>query len=70
MGLITSQRKGTEAFDNLRAIIDTLVENGEEGHWAEIMRRDLKEAKRYLKTDYKTHASRNEKTATIVPYMP
>ena len=60
MGLITSQRKGTEAFDNLRAIIDTLVENGEEGHWAEIMRRDLKEAKRYLKTDYKTHVGRNE----------
>ena len=63
MGLITSQRKGTEAFDNLRAIIDTLVENGEEGHWAEIMRRDLKEAKRYLKTDYKTRASRNEKNS-------
>ena len=65
---ITAER--TEAFDNLREIVDTLVENGAKEHWAEIMRRDLKEAKRYLKTDYKTHVGRNETTATIVPYMP
>ena len=38
--------EGTEAFDNLRAIVNTLVENGAGEHWAEIMRRDLKEAKR------------------------
>ena len=41
MGLIISQQK----VDNLRAIIDTLVENGKEQHWAE-MRRDLTEANR------------------------
>ena len=59
-GLDNITAEGTEAFDNLRAIIDTLVENGKEQHWAETMRRDLKEAKRYLKTDYKTHVGRNE----------
>ena len=50
LGNITAEE--TEAFDNLRAIIDTLVENGTEEHWAETMRRDLIEAKRYSKTDY------------------
>ena len=52
-GLHYIRVEGTEAFDNLRAIVDTKVENGAEEHWAEKMRRDLKEAKRYLKTDYK-----------------
>ena len=59
-GLDNITAEGTEAFDNLRAIVNTLVENGAGEHWAEIMRRDLKEAKRYLKTDYRTHVSRNE----------
>ena len=59
-GLDNITAEGTEAFDNLHAIINTLVENGAEGHWAETMRRDLKEAKRYLKTDYKMHVGRNE----------
>ena len=45
-GLDNITIEGTEAFDNLRAIIDTLVENGKEQHWAETMRRDLKEANR------------------------
>ena len=44
-GLDNITAEGTEAFDNLRAIIDTLVENGKEQHWAE-MRRDLTEANR------------------------
>ena len=59
-GLDNITAEGTEAFDNLRAIVNTLVENGAGEHWAEIMRRDLKEAKRCLKTDYKTHVGRNE----------
>ena len=46
-GLDNITAEGTKsAFDNLRAIIETLVENGKEQHWAEKMRRDLKEAKR------------------------
>ena len=59
-GLDNITAEGTEAFDNLRAIVNTLVENGAGEHWAEIIRRDLKEAKRSLKTDYKTHVGRNE----------
>ena len=59
-GLDNITAEGTEAFDNLRAIVDTLVENGVGEYWAEIMRRRLKEAKRYLKTDCKTHEGRNE----------
>ena len=59
-GLDNITAEGTEAFDNQRAIIYTLGEYGAEGHWAETMRRDLKEAKRYLKTDFKTHLGRNE----------
>ena len=45
-GLDNITAEGTEVFDNPRAIIETLVENGKEQHWAETMRRDLKEAKR------------------------
>ena len=59
-GLDNITAEGTEAFDNLRAIVDTLVENGVGEHWAEKMRRRLKETKRYLKTDCKTHEGRNE----------
>ena len=44
--------EGTEAFDNLRAIFDTLLENEAGEHWAEKMRRDLIKPKRYLKTDH------------------
>ena len=51
-GLDNITAEGTEAFDNPRAIIDTLLENGAGEHWAETMRRDLLEAKRYLKPDY------------------
>ena len=69
-GLDNITAEGTEAFDHLRAIIFTLVENGAEGHWAETMRRDLKEAKRYLKTYYKRTWVETKTTATTVPYMP
>ena len=62
-GLDNITAEGTEAFDNLRAIIDTSVKNGVEEHWAETMRRDLKEAKRYLKTDYIKNTGRNENSS-------
>ena len=62
MGLITSQRKELKHLTT-RAQLSTL-ENGAGEHWAETMRRDLLEAKRYLKPDYiKTHLGRNENSS-------
>ena len=69
-GLDNITAEGTEAFDNLRAIIETLVENGKEQHWAETMRRDLKEAKRIFEDrTLKRTWVETKTTATIVPYM-
>ena len=67
-GLDNITAEGTEAFDNLRAIIDTLVENGKEQHWAE-MRRDLTEAnRRFEDRTIKRTWVETKTTATIVPY--
>ena len=57
-GLDNITAEGTEAFDNMRAIIDTLVENGKEQHYNATR---LKGSKKDIrKTDYKTHVGRNE----------
>ena len=52
MGLKTSQPKELKYLATC-AQLSTLedLENGTEEHWAETMRRDLIEAKRYLKMD-------------------
>ena len=62
-GLDNTTAEGTETFDSLRTIGHNLVENGAEGHWGETMREKLKEAKRYLKTDYKIHVGRSKNSS-------
>ena len=59
-GLDNITAEGAEAFDGLMSIIETLMENGADKHWAQTMREALKEAKRYLKTYFKAHVGRDE----------
>ena len=59
-GLDNITAEGAEAFDGLMSIIETLMENGADKHWGQTVREALKEAKRYLKTDFKAHVGRDE----------
>ncbi|KAK3747904.1 hypothetical protein QZH41_010207, partial [Actinostola sp. cb2023] len=59
-GLDNVSAAGTEAFQNLVAVVRALQENGASGGWAENAIKGLKDAKKYLKTDYKVHVSRDE----------
>jgi len=45
-GLDNITAEGTEAFDGLMSIIETLMENGENKHWAQTMRETLKTVSR------------------------
>ena len=61
-GLDNITAEGAEAFDGLMSIIETLMENGADKHWAQTMREALKEAKRPTSGETKT-------AATTVLYM-
>ena len=45
------------------SIIKTLMENGADKHWGQTMREALKDAKRYLKTDFKAHVGRDKNSS-------
>ena len=62
-GLDNVTAEGTEAIDNLIKIIETLVENGADKAWGTTAERKVKEVKRYFKTDFKAHLSREEHCA-------
>ena len=57
---VTVTAEGTEAIDNLTKMIETLVENGAEEGWGKTTKCKVKEVKRYFKTDFKAHMSREE----------
>ena len=59
-GLDNVTEEGTEAIDNLTKMIETLVENGAEEGWGKTTESKVKEVKRYFKTDFKAHTSREE----------
>ena len=59
-GLDNVIAEGTEAIDNLTKMIETLVENGAEEGWGKTTECKVKKVKRYFKTDFKTHMSREE----------
>ena len=59
-GLDNVTAEGTEAIDNLTKMIETLVENGAEEGWGKTTEFKVKEVKRYFKTDFKAHMSREE----------
>ena len=52
--------EGTEAFDSVLTIMETLMENGVDKQWVRATQQAIKEGKRYLKTDSKAHVSRDE----------
>jgi len=52
--------EGTEEFDSVLTIIETLLENGVDEQWVQATQQAIKEGKRYLKTDFKAHVSRDE----------
>ena len=58
---VTAER--TEAIDNLTKMIETSVENGAEEGWGKTTECKVKEVKRYFKTDFKAHMSREEHCA-------
>ena len=62
-GLDNITAEGAEAFDGLMSIIETLTNNGADKSWGQSMREALKEAKRYLKTDFKAHVGRDENSS-------
>ena len=59
-GLDNLTAEGAEAFEHLQATVKALVELGAEQKWGQTVQQALKDAKRYLKTDFKTHVGRQE----------
>jgi hypothetical protein len=62
-GLDNITAEGTQAIDDLGNIVQTLVDHGAGHEWAKKARNEIKEVKRYLKTDYRTHIGREENCA-------
>ena len=62
-GLDNITAEGGEAFNSLLCVIEMLMDNVEEEHWGQTMQQAMKEAKRYLKTDFKAHVSWNENSS-------
>ena len=60
-GLDYIATEGNEAFEKIKHIVSLLGDNGVELTWADKITKDLKASKRYLKTDYKTHISSEER---------
>ena len=61
-GLDNVTAEETEAIDNLTKMIETLVENGAEEGWGKTTECKVK-VKRYFKTDFRAHMSREEHCA-------
>ncbi|KAK3709231.1 hypothetical protein QZH41_015435, partial [Actinostola sp. cb2023] len=59
-GLDNVTAEGSEAFQNMATIVQSLQESGTSSQWVEDTHKALKEAKRYLKTDFKVHVGRDE----------
>ena len=59
-GLDNVTSASVEAFQNLVGVVQALDEDGAREGWVEDNIKALKEAKRYLKTDFKLHISRDE----------
>ena len=57
---------GVQAFQNLVGVVQALEEDGVREGWVEDKIKALKEAERYLKTDYKLHISRDEECVSSV----
>ena len=63
LDIVTVTAEGTEAIDNLTKMIETLAENGAEEGWGKTTECKDKQVKRYFKSDFKAHMSREEHCA-------
>lgn len=54
-GLDNIAAAGAEGFDTMNKIVDHLKESGASVKWCEEIRDNLKDGKRYLKTEYRVH---------------
>ncbi|KAL9970438.1 hypothetical protein ACROYT_G022814 [Oculina patagonica] len=59
-GLDNTAASGADGFDALNKIIDRLEESGSRPEWCQATRKELKEGKRYLKTEYRAHCREGE----------
>ncbi|KAK3718611.1 hypothetical protein QZH41_004591 [Actinostola sp. cb2023] len=66
-GLDNVTAEGTEAFDSISRMVETLVENGADRIMGQNSHQAIKEAKRYLKTDFKAHIGREENCSNHCP---
>ena len=62
-GLDNTTAEGTEAIDNVTDVLKTLGDHGSEATWVNDAEQKIKEAKRYLKTEFKSHVGREETCA-------
>ncbi len=59
-GLDNTAADGSTAFQTLRSIVEQLVQVGVDKRWSQNIIKRLDRAKRYLKTDFKTHCLEGE----------
>ena len=59
-GLDNTTAEGTEAIDTIIEVAKTLVDHGSEVTWLKSAEQNIKGIKRYLKTEFKSHVSREE----------
>ena len=59
-GLDNTTAEGTDAIDTLTEVAKTLVDQKSESTWVKSSEQNIKEAKRYLKTELKSHVGRDE----------
>ena len=62
-GLQNTTAEGTEAIDNVTDVLKTLGDHGSEATWVKDAEQKIKEAKGYLKTEFKSHVGRDETCA-------
>lgn len=62
-GLDNTTPEGTEAIDNFTDVFKTLGDHGLEATWVKNAEQKIKEAKTYLKTEFKSHVGREETCA-------
>ena len=59
-GLDNTAAEGNEAIDNILEVVKTLGDHGSEATWLKSLEQTIKVAKRYLKTEFKSHVGREE----------
>ena len=59
-GLDNIAASGADGFDILSKIVEDLEQSGSRPDWCQATRKELKEGKRYLKTEYRAHCREEE----------